>query len=62
MTTLLRVSFSFSRRSAISAWNCSSVSDTRLPRSMNMLATDRLPEPCQLRGSGTFLFAGELSM
>ena len=25
-----------------------SVSDTRLPRSMNMFATDRLPEPCQL--------------
>ena len=25
-------------------------------------ATDRFPEPCQLRGSGTFLFDGELSM
>ena len=27
-----------------------------------MFATERLPEPCQLRGSGTFLFDGELSM
>ena len=62
ITMLLRVSFSFSRRAAISAWNCSSVRDTRLPRSMNMFATERLPEPCQLRGSGTFLFDSELSM
>ena len=60
--TALRDSFSFSRRAFISAMNCSSVSDTRLPRSMNMFATDRLPDPCQLRGSGTFLFFGELSM
>ena len=27
-----------------------------------MLATERLPDPCQLRGSGMFLFAGELSI
>ena len=33
-----------------------------LPRSMNMFATERLPEPCQFLGSGTFLFDGELSM
>ena len=45
ITMLLRVSFNFSRRAAISAWNCSSVRNTRLPRSMNMLATDRLPDP-----------------
>ena len=44
------------------AWNCSSVSDTRCPRSMNMFATERLPEPCQLRGSGTCRFDGELFM
>ena len=62
ITTVLRVSFNFSRRAAISAWNCSSVRNTRLPRSMNMLATERLPDPCQLRGSGTFLFDGELSI
>src|SRR4029079_15977452 len=36
ITMLLRVSFSLSRRAAISALNCSSVSATRLPRSMNM--------------------------
>ena len=27
-----------------------------------MFAIDRLPEPCQFRGSGMFLFDGELSM
>src|SRR5262249_48695110 len=53
---------SFSRRFFISSWNCSSVNATRMPRSMNMFATERLPEPCQLRGSGTFLLVGELSM
>src|SRR5690606_37443465 len=45
--------FNCSLRSAISCRNCSSDSSTRMPRSMNMLVTERLPEPCQLRGSGT---------
>src|SRR5262245_1345060 len=62
MTTSFFVRCSFSRRFAISVRNCSSLSATRLPRSMNMLATERLPDPCQLRGSGMFLFDGELSM
>ncbi|MND09588.1 hypothetical protein D3C83_330430 [compost metagenome] len=48
-------------RSAISFWNCSSVNDTRLPRSMNMLVIDRLPDPDQFLGSGTFLLAVVLS-
>src|SRR5687768_1776298 len=62
ITTSFLVSLSFARRSAISASNCSSVSATRIPRSMNMFATERFPEPCQLRGSGMFLFADVLSM
>ena len=40
----------------------SRVIDTPIPRSMNMFAIDRFPEPCQFRGSGMFLFDGELSM
>ena len=51
-----------SRRSAISSTNCSSVSATRMPRSMNMLATERFPEPCQLRVSGTLRFESDVSM
>ena len=31
---------------------------TLLPSSRNMFVTDRLPDPVQLRGSGTFLFDG----
>src|SRR5262249_36202124 len=62
MTLSFFVTCRWSRRFAISSWNCSSVNATRMPRSMNMFATERLPEPCQLRGSGTFLFDGELSM
>src|SRR5205814_5105415 len=62
MTLSFFVMCSASRRLAISSWNCSSLSATRIPRSMNMFATERLPDPCQLRGSGTFLFDGELSM
>src|SRR5262245_47661732 len=62
ITTSLRVRWSFSRRLVISVRNCSSDNATRLPRSMNILATERLPEPCQLRGSGMFLFDGELSI
>src|SRR5262249_462788 len=62
MTLSFFVRWRCSRRLAISAWNCSSLSATRMPRSMNMFATERLPEPCQLRGSGTFLLVGELSM
>src|SRR5678815_477895 len=62
MTLSFFVRCSLSRRCAISAWNCSSVSDTRCPRSMNMFATDRFPDPCQFLGSGTFLLPGELFM
>jgi hypothetical protein len=29
---------------------------------MNMFDTERLPEPCQFRGSGTFGFVSELFM
>src|SRR4029079_11685154 len=62
MTLSFFVRWRCSRRFAISSWNCSSVSATRMPRSMNMFATERLPEPCQLRGSGTLRLVGELSM
>src|SRR5687767_8582493 len=51
-----------SRRFAISAWNSSSVNGMIWPRSMNMFAIDRFPDPCQLRGSGMFLLFGVLSM
>ena len=44
------------RRFVISSLNWSSVKETRAPRSMNMLATERLPEPANYAESGTFLF------
>lgn len=54
--------FSAWRRFSISAKNCSSVMDTRLPRSINMLVTERFPEPCQFLGSGTFGLVSVLFM